>query len=140
MMLTAKMCTRCKEDKELTEFHKRGDTPSGYASHCKPCRNGHNRTYSKTGDVRRRARVSHKKWYHSEHGQEYVKECAKTDNYKARTAVSNAVRLGNLTKSPCAKCGEVKVEAHHWSYEKKHWLDVMWLCVPCHAKEHLGEN
>jgi Recombination endonuclease VII len=32
-------CTKCKEIKPSTEFHKRHDKKNGFASHCKKCRN-----------------------------------------------------------------------------------------------------
>jgi len=52
----------------------------------------------------------------------------------ARIVVGNAIRDGKLTKGPCAKCGNPKVQAHHHDYSKP--LDVTWLCSSCHAKEH----
>jgi len=33
-----KTCSKCKIEKPLTEFHKRNNRPSGYASSCKKCR------------------------------------------------------------------------------------------------------
>jgi hypothetical protein len=52
---------------------------------------------------------------------------------KARQAVYYAVKVGKLAKSPCAVCGDVDVQAHHWrGYDKAHRLDVIWLCRECH--------
>jgi hypothetical protein len=56
----------------------------------------------------------------------------------ARDAVTNAVRAGRLMKCPCARCGEVKAEAHHPDYSKP--LDVIWLCDICHGLEHRMEH
>jgi hypothetical protein len=56
---------------------------------------------------------------------------------KARSAISNAIRLGKITKpTRCQICGcETKLEAHHWKgYDKEHWLDVQWLCRTDHQK------
>jgi len=32
-----KICTVCKQEKELSEFNARPDKPSGYRSECKKC-------------------------------------------------------------------------------------------------------
>lgn len=42
------------------------------------------------------------------------------------------VKRGKIVKSPCAKCGELKVEAHHEDYAKP--LEVIWLCRACHLQ------
>lgn len=77
---------------------------------------------------------------------------------KAVWAVARAVKNGELIKPDrCSICKrkEVRVgshdwiysykdaclykkksrpiEAHHWSYEPEHWLDVIWVCPRCHA-------
>lgn len=57
------------------------------------------------------------------------------EKYKARTAVSNAIRNGRLAKGPCEVCGTTeKVQAHHHDYSRP--LDVRWRCVKCHNDEH----
>jgi len=40
-----KTCTKCKQLKSFTEFHKRKDCKDGYRSRCKNCRNEDNRKY-----------------------------------------------------------------------------------------------
>lgn len=52
---------------------------------------------------------------------------------RARTAVSNAVRDGHLTRPLSCQhpTGEHRgrIEAHHWKgYDDEHLLDVVWLC------------
>ena len=76
--------------------------------------------------------------------------------YKSvRTAVSAAVREGRLPRHPdrCTVCGAPGVEKrspgklhgrwsivlHHWSYDPKHWLEVVAVCDRCHAGIHLGQ-
>jgi hypothetical protein len=58
------------------------------------------------------------------------------EKWKARHAVSNAVRDGRLVKgSSCFFCDATgKLHAHHYDYSKP--LDVFWLCPPCHGKLH----
>jgi len=58
------------------------------------------------------------------------------EKYRARNAVSNALRDGKITKaSECYFCGSGdKLQAHHHDYS--HPLDVVWLCPSCHGKLH----
>lgn len=59
---------------------------------------------------------------------------------KARSAISNALRLGKIAKPElCDMCGEkAKLEAHHWhGYDRAHWLDVQWLCHEDHLMVEL---
>jgi len=53
------------------------------------------------------------------------------EKYRARTAVSNAIRDGKLLREPCSGCGKTgRIHAHHDDYSKP--LDVVWLCEMCH--------
>ena len=52
----------------------------------------------------------------------------------SRVMAKNALRSGRLIPQPCEKCGAAKVEMHHEDYLKP--LEVRWLCLPCHRREH----
>ena len=54
--------------------------------------------------------------------------------YAARYAARNAVRRGNLTRLQCESCGDARSQAHHADYSRP--LNVVWLCRPCHTREH----
>lgn len=55
---------------------------------------------------------------------------------RARDAVNNAVKAGRLIRpEACSQCGVVCTpHGHHPDYDKP--LEVVWLCPPCHTKEH----
>ena len=58
---------------------------------------------------------------------------------RAGHAVEAALQRGRLRKpSTCECCGmKRKLEAHHHrGYERENWLNVEWLCNPCHAARH----
>ena len=89
---------------------------------------------------------SHKKekrlYANSKRGLEARKKANKIywDSYprkaKAHNAVSNALRDGELERPDiCESCNvEGFVEAHHKNYNKP--LEVIWMCVKCHRKQH----
>ena len=54
----------------------------------------------------------------------------------AREKLNRAVSAGIVDKpEQCAQCGKQgKVQGHHADYGRP--LDVVWLCIPCHGKEH----
>jgi len=54
--------------------------------------------------------------------------------YKARTAVNNALRDGRLIRQPCEACGAEEGQAHHDDYSKP--LEVRWLCGQHHRAAH----
>lgn len=58
------------------------------------------------------------------------------EKYRARNAVSNAIRDGKLERgTECYFCGcNERLQAHHEDYD--HPLDVVWLCASCHGKLH----
>lgn len=58
------------------------------------------------------------------------------EKWKARNAVSNAIRDGKLERgTECYFCGgDERLQAHHEDYQ--HYLDIVWLCASCHGKLH----
>lgn len=54
---------------------------------------------------------------------------------KARYMVANALRDNRLKRGEqCQICGTAgKMQAHHHAgYDAENWLNVVWLCKPCH--------
>jgi Zn finger protein HypA/HybF involved in hydrogenase expression len=61
---------------------------------------------------------------------------------KARCQAMSAVHLAKkrgllVPKTECELCGDTGlIHAHHYlGYERENFLDVMWLCPACHAKQ-----
>ncbi len=55
---------------------------------------------------------------------------------RAHRAVDYAIQTGRLVRpQECSKCGATgRIEAHHHNgYTREHYLDVVWLCQPCHG-------
>jgi hypothetical protein len=59
---------------------------------------------------------------------------------ESRAITISAQRRGIIVPQPCQHCGAAKAEVHHPDYSKP--LEVVWLCKPCHGREHarLGDR
>ena len=61
----------------------------------------------------------------------------------ATAEVNAALKRGELTRAGvCARCGlKARTDAHHHrGYAREHWLDIVWLCRPCHFQTHKGTD
>ncbi len=62
-----------------------------------------------------------------------------TEKVRARSAVMIALNSGRMVRpTSCSDCGQERsLQAHHhMGYDREHWLDVEWLCGPCHRALH----
>lgn len=55
---------------------------------------------------------------------------------QAHKAVHRALRLGQISRRPCADCGAPETEGHHDDYAKP--LEVVWLCRTHHRRRHIA--
>jgi hypothetical protein len=69
------------------------------------------------------------------------------ERVRAKGAVRRALNEGRLARPPrCQACGGKPtphgsnryglVAHHHAGYDEANWLNVTWLCVPCHRRGH----
>lgn len=137
-----KRCIKCGVEKSLGEFYAHSRMTDGHLNKCKDCQKSdvrsnrakrldHYRTYDlvrwRFCDERREtSAIQTKQWVRRN-----------PEKRKAHIAVGNAVRDGRLSKpDTCQSCGNAgMIHGHHDDYNDK--LDVRWLCVPCHAREHV---
>lgn len=122
-MIDSKKCSDCHEVKPLTDFYRQSDRADNLRSDCKACHRARNRknVQARWPDYRKKRMVARH---------------ARPDKTRARQAVANHIRLGNIVRpDECSKCQkECKPEAHHADYSKK--LDIEWLCTTCHGEWH----
>ncbi len=60
------------------------------------------------------------------------------EKIRAHSAVYTALKQGLLVKpTNCSVCQRpAKLEGHHYKgYDRAHWLDIVWVCKPCHMIE-----
>ncbi len=134
----SKKCTECGIEKPLSEFYKHPQMSDGYLGKCKPC---HNSAVKLNYQVNRDHYVKYeRKRCQDPRRKKKALEYQKTrrakypERFKARNAVSNAIRDGRLTRQPCEVCGDIKSQAHHEDYSRP--LDVQWLCFKHHRETH----
>ena len=72
--MKTKVCTKCKVEKELSEFHKKKDTKDGVRSQCKVCRNEDNKKYRQRPEVQQHEKEYRRRPDVREHRKQYNKE------------------------------------------------------------------
>lgn len=136
-----KFCLDCGTEKPLSEYYVNKNNKDGHVSYCPPCSNARSREYYlKHRDKRLQ---KHEAYGQTEKGKavkaKAVRKYMTTNPDKdiARQKLRYAVSRGTISKQPCERCQNIKVDAHHHNgYEPEHWLDVMWLCRTHHAEVH----
>lgn len=148
-----KTCTKCHQEKELTEFHKRLEIKDGLRSHCKSCQMIYQKNYRKTAKGKVAHRRGNKNYYKTEKGKVVIKRYRQSEkgkvsqkrfrtnhsNYiKAVRAVNHAIRAGKLPRPDTFQCHYCPAQAeqyhHHKGYEPENWLKVQSVCKKCHRR------
>jgi hypothetical protein len=132
-----KRCTRCKDEKDASEFQKRRASKDGLTASCKSCLSVYDK--SRANDPKRveaRKAYSMTKQGKESHNKASLKYRVENPvKRRAHIIVGNAIRDKKLFKFPCEICGsEDKVHAHHDDYAKP--LNVRFLCPEHHSQWH----
>ena len=135
-----KTCTKCKLEKEVSGFYKDRSKGDGLTNRCKACDSSNSAAYYQ----KNKQRVKERNRAYSKTPNGKKSRCRSnikmreihSEKWDARRSVRNAKKRGELVLEPCEACGTEKdIQAHHHKgYAKEHWLDVQWLCRPCHIK------
>lgn len=135
--MTSKICFKCSIEWPLHYFYKHTGMKDGHLNKCKKCakNDSNNRRDNNLDKVKEydRHRYKNDMKRRADHRESTKKHRKKyPEKYKARMAVSNAVRDKRLIKLPCCVCGDVKSTAHHEDYSKP--LEVVWVCLKHHKE------
>lgn len=146
---STRVCSRCAQTKPTTDFHRRSDRPNGdgFKSPCKTCR------AARYAQNREKAAAQWASWYARNQQARAASEAERARSWRnshpaerylldrARDTVRKAIKRGILRRPEvCEQCGQTRrIQAAHWSYEPERWLDVRWLCRPCHARWDAAE-
>lgn len=136
-----KICFKCSEEKELSEFYPHKQMADGHLNKCRSCTR-RDVSEHRAGNLsavreydRNRSSLPHRREKNRVITAAWRK--ANPERRAAQHALNSAVRSGKVVPWPvCAMyyCDVTKVEAHHPDYSRP--LDVVWLCSPHHKQAH----
>lgn len=154
-----KNCSRCHEQKSLSEFYKMKKAADGYRPNCKECERKSNKAWYERNrangtlpvqEYTERRREINRRYKQSDKGKKstlrHVRDyqARYPEKRKANHAVWIAITAGRLpaaTDRECARCSNRAQQYHHYlGYAEEHQLDVLPLCVKCHNEVHRGES
>ena len=161
-MLITKKCFKCNKTKPIKSFYKHKQMLDGHLNKCKECAKNDARLHrdNNINKVREYDRNRPNAQERSEKNCKRVKNYSESQKRKydenrrtwgdiqhnknkktVNMYLANAVR-GNRIIKPlfCEHCNNsgIALEGHHSNYLEP--LNVVWLCKPCHGKEHKRLN
>lgn len=141
-----KPCYICNQTKALSEYYKSRQSKDGHMDKCKTCCAIYQRIYRRTEQGIEVGRKYGRKYRQTKRGKAVKHQINKRfclnhpEQIKAQYEVSHAVRKGALPHPQTLLCHYCPAQAeqyhHHRGYAKKHWLDVVSICVKCHRNIH----
>ena len=159
--MKTKKCFKCFRELTLDEFYRHPAMDDGDLNKCKECSKSdtkkhralhieHFKAYDRDrfqNDPERRAlQIEQMKRWAQNNKQKYLGmpkqwQARNPEKRECHIAIQLAIASGAIVKSKsCQDCGatDVRIHGHHPDYNKP--LDVIWLCVPCHARLHRLER
>ncbi len=135
-----KVCTKCNQTKELTEFQKDRTHRDGHRTRCKVCYNAHYKKYRKNNREKERIRV--KKW--RETNREKVKASNRKRNQRPEVKKQRNARIRERRKTdPQFRLARnLRRRLHSALKGKNKSASTMALlgCTVSHLKDHLEKQ
>ena len=142
-----KTCFKCGKHKPTSQFYPHKAMSDGLLGKCKTCTrldvylNRKAKLERYLAYDAARAKTPERRAYVTALTKKY--RALYPEKYKARTAVSNAIRSGKLRKGTCVRCGAepetTRMQAHHYEgYDNP--LHILWMCGSCHRSVHRLER
>lgn len=134
-----KKCIRCKIVKPLTDFYKHKQMSDGRLNVCKSCKKeeAKKRRIIKMKDPewRKKEKIRTREKYHR---LNYKNKPVDSEyHYEAIKKYRKKYREKFLAKSACKNIKTPDgFEKHHWSYNKEHQTDVIFINPKFHARMH----
>lgn len=136
--MNTKRCSKCKQEKPVSEFFKNKSRKDGYRARCKLCHREDCRDYAKTGYYRRYNREYERRPEVKERRKVTKAVYRNRPDVKiknmARWYTNHEIQAGRIKREPCAFCGKEQSEVHHPDYNEP--LLIVWLCADCHRRIH----
>lgn len=128
-----KICTNCKKEKSLTEFHKHIHSKDGLKSRCKACSTEYNRAYYKKNPGHQKALAKNQRQKGARWLQEY-----KSTLQCTRCGEDHPATLDFHHKDATKKEGNIPHLVRGWGRERilKEIAKCIVVCSNCHRKIH----
>lgn len=141
-------CSKCGGFFPREGFYVKKGSLLGMVAMCRKCDSATNGTRARNRDDKestRRSKREHMKRARLADPERFRErersaKLLHPERTRARELVQRAVKSGALIRPErCSRCNrEGKITGHHPDYSKP--LDVIWLCHPCHAQEHMPRS
>lgn len=118
--MITKVCSKCKIEKPITEYHRYKRRNETHYSQCRKCKAEYKHQNKDKLFIAQKKRRENDDTYAAKR--------------KAWNKVYYALRTGKITKpDACSICGgkSDNIQGHHNDYSKP--LDVTWCCQDCHV-------
>lgn len=141
-------CDACGATRPTSDFYWRNDL-NRFRSTCKDCWNAAAAAREATSEKKAKRSEQRKASRAQEVNRARERKSATAYRHRhpektvAKRMVRSALSSGDLVRpEACSQCGlgcvradgASGIQAHHTDYSRP--LDVVWLCIKCHAKEH----
>ncbi len=140
LKLKLKRCNKCKEEKDINEYHIDRQNNDGFRASCKVCTLAHQATPKYLARARERAHSEPYKAVRRNYERtKYHTDSAFATRKKARAIAFDHSSRGNIELTPCVNCGTSdNIENHHPDYDKP--KEIICLCCKCHREYHYEET
>lgn len=144
--MEALLCTRCQQEKPVSEFHKARNNARGYDYWCRSCKSEYRRQYYQRNKDRESAwfreyywqrreyhRERYRQWYERKHSEKCGPDC------KCRKAVQARVEA---TEKRCSKCEKVKPKTEFYADDRRPDGLQVWCkdCFNAHVRQMYWAN
>jgi hypothetical protein len=144
MAKKVKLCSICKEEKDIFTFQKKCTSSDGYATICKPCGAAQDRQRRLDNTEKYREKDKRRYQNHTERKKVYKRLADKKKKHpervRAKQKLKYYMKSGKIIKpTSCNVCHKERpIDGHHEDYNDP--LGIIWLCKPCHTKHHIGKT
>lgn len=120
--MMTKICSKCKQEKPLSDFHRHNRRGETHYSQCKQCKAEYKHRNKDKLLIRQKERRA--------------SDITLPIKQRSWNKIFYAVHVGKIEKPDnCSVCGKLigkgKIQAHHQDYAKP--FDVIWCCQDCHV-------